>query len=114
MLSCHCRTNAAGWHFVPVLGLIAVGVLMWLNGASARADAEMALALYPPWWTPERAFSAAATAGNVVTLGRFPFSVAVQSPAPALPQRLRAGGALLVFSSTPDFPCVSARGSNAQ
>jgi len=87
---------------------------MWVSSMTAGADADMALAVYPPWWTSERALAAAAGAGNVVTLGRFPFSVAVQSPAPALPQRLRAGGALYVFNAIASFPCVSERTTNVQ
>ena len=99
---------------MPAAGLLAIGTSVWLNSVSAQPDASLAMAVYPPGWTAERALAAAATAGNIVTLGRVPFSIAVQSAAPALPQRLRTAGAIYVFSPTPDIPCISPGAPDAE
>ncbi len=76
--------------------------------ASARpTDAVRLAAIYPPWWTEERALTAASSAGPVAGFGRLPFIVAVSGAAPGAVERLKSSGALFVVDGSRFSFCVS-------
>ncbi len=55
-------------------------------------------AVFPPWWSAARVFSAAAKAGDILDSGAVPFIPIVKSPKPGLGARLHAAGALLLLN----------------
>lgn len=62
----------------------------------AAQDLEVA-AIFPPWWTQQAAFAAAASAGAPLAPGNAPFVVVVRVTEPASRQRLHAAGALFLI-----------------
>ncbi|KQQ13561.1 hypothetical protein ASF53_11335 [Methylobacterium sp. Leaf123] len=65
-------------------------------------------ALFPPWWEPSRSLGAAVAAGGAVLgLGRLPGLVVTRSSAPGFAERLRAGGALVLFDPRGFGLCTS-------
>jgi hypothetical protein len=77
--------------FVSLAGIFAV------LAASPEADAQSAAAIFPPWWSPAQAFAAAGSAGEVARKGAFSSVLIVHSTEPALAERLRKAGALLIL-----------------
>lgn len=77
--------------FIGLAGLLAV------LAAPTAGDPQSAAALFPPWWSPARAFAAAGSAGEVARIGAFSSILIVHSREPALADRLRKAGALLIL-----------------
>lgn len=65
-------------------------------GAAPRDPARVA-AVFPPWWTPAQAASAAASAGQIAGAGGAPFILILRGEPDALGPRLRAAGAWLLL-----------------
>jgi len=74
-------------------------------GAAPRDPARIA-AVFPPWWTPAQAASAAASAGQIAGAGGVPFILILRGEPDALGPRLRAAGAWLLLD--PDAAGVCA------
>ncbi len=65
---------------------------------SARPqDSGRLAAVFPPWWTAERALTAVSSIAPAAGFGDFPFIVAVSGAEPGLAQRLERAGAVLVL-----------------
>lgn len=104
------RRGAAGWPaaavpFVAAAGLAAAGLLAAVLSLPP-GDGEVA-ALFPPWWSASRAFASASSAGAVAATGALRSVLIVRSDRPALAERLRAAGALLVVAADGPFGCRS-------
>jgi hypothetical protein len=65
-------------------------------GAAPRDPARVA-AVFPPWWTPARTASAAASAGRIAGAGGAPFILILRGEPGQLEPRLRAAGAWLLL-----------------
>jgi hypothetical protein len=76
------------------LAFVIVGLFGSLSAAPANASGDMA-AVFPPWWSPERSFVAAAGAGQIIDVGTLPFIIIVKPTRPGLGARLGQAGALL-------------------
>ncbi|WP_158817857.1 hypothetical protein [Methylocapsa sp. S129] len=77
--------------FISLTGLFAA------LAAATAGDSASAAAVFPPWWSPARAFEAAGAAGEVTRIGAFSSVLIVHSREPALAERLRKAGALLIL-----------------
>jgi hypothetical protein len=64
-----------------------------------RPNAPFVAAVFPPWWSAQRVFGAAADVGDIVSTGGAPFTIVVHSARADLPTRLRARGAWLVLDA---------------
>ena len=90
------------------LALVFAGSLMTAALASVRpSDAARLAAIFPPWWSAERALAAAASVGPVAGFGRLPFIVAVSGAAPGTGARLKLSGALFVVDGSRFSFCIS-------
>jgi hypothetical protein len=97
--------SLAAW--TPVIFVFA-GSLVAAAMVSARpTDALRLAAIYPPWWSAERALVAASAVGPVAGSGRLPFIVAVSAAGPDLVERLKSSGALLVVDGSRFSFCIS-------
>lgn len=65
-------------------------------GAAPRDPARVA-AVFPPWWTPAQAASAAGSAGQIAGAGGAPFILILRGEPGQLEPRLRAAGAWLLL-----------------
>ena len=61
------------------------------------AEATAIAAIFPPWWSGERAFAAASSVGAVIREGAVPVVLVVRTPAGDGAARLRSAGAWLVL-----------------
>jgi hypothetical protein len=77
--------------FIGLAGLFAA------LAAPTAHDPSSAAAIFPPWWSAAEAFAAAGSAGEVTRIGAFASVLIVHSKAPALADRLRKAGALLIL-----------------
>jgi hypothetical protein len=81
-----------------------------LGGIAALApspDRPIA-AVFPPWWTAERAFSAAALSGApIIRFAGLPNILVLASGVPDLSRRLRAAGALLLLDAQAVGACAA-------
>jgi hypothetical protein len=90
------------------LAFVFAGSLVAAVMAGARpTDAVRLAAIFPPWWSAERALTAASSAGPVAGLGRLPFIVAVSGAAPGAAERLKSFGALFVVDGSRFSFCIS-------
>ncbi len=86
-----------------LVGALIVSLLMSLTGivavfaGSTPGDPHSAAAIFPPWWPAAKAFEAAGSAGEVARIGAFSSVLVVHSKEPALVDRLRKAGALVVL-----------------
>ena len=97
--------SVAAW---TPLAFVFTGSLVAAVMASARpTDAVRLAAIYPPWWSAERALAAASSAGPVAGSGRLPFIVAVSGAAPGAGERLKSFGALFVVDGSRFSFCIS-------
>jgi len=75
--------------------VVATAALAIAPGADQAAPVA---ALFPPWWTAEEAYVAAAsTGGAIVRQGALPSLLVVQSAEPGFRGRLRAAGAWVLL-----------------
>jgi hypothetical protein len=77
------------------LSLIAVGLLAGLPAPAA--DSPRVAAVFPPWWTRERIWAAAAAVGDVLDAGASPSVVVFRRNGKGLEQRLGKAGAILLL-----------------
>ena len=72
-----------------------------------RVDSVVAV-IFPPWWSPDRAFAAAASAeASIVRVGGFGSVLVVQPAAMNGPDRLYRAGAWLLLNPTGLGACVA-------
>lgn len=90
---------------IPVIGAVFAAQAM----PGGKPDAL--LAVYPPWWSSERALNAASAVGDVSAGSARGFAFVVQSSGPNLPERLRASGAIIILNPR-DGGCFSEPGDN--
>jgi hypothetical protein len=89
------------------LAFVFTGSLVAAAMGSARpTDAARLAAIYPPWWSAERALAAASAAGPVAGSGRLPFIVAVSGAGSGAVERLKLSGAVFVDGSRFSF-CIA-------
>jgi hypothetical protein len=99
--------SLAAW--TPAVFVFA-GSLVAAAMVSARpTDAVRLAAIYPPWWSAERALVAASAVGPIAGSGRLPFIVAVSAAGPRLVERLKSSGALFVVDGSRFSFCVSSQ-----
>lgn len=90
------------------LAFVFAGSLVAAAMASARpTDAVRLAAIFPPWWSAERALAAASSVGPVAGSGRLPFIVAVSGAGPGAGERLKSSGALFVVDGSRFSFCVA-------
>ena len=87
-----------------VAGFIFTTLVLILTALPTRSD--FALALFPPWWTRNAAFQAAARSGEVFSSKFAPTIFIVHGPATDLGRHLREEGALLVLNSAAFMACT--------
>lgn len=90
------------WKFWAAAAAIALAVFALMLPAP-RADAVAAV--FPPWWTQQRAIKAAVGAGEVLGAGGAGFVVIVRAPSRAARQQLHRAGALALLDPTGFAPC---------
>lgn len=82
---------------------IAAAILASLFVAAAieapGSDPSRLAAIFPPWWSGQRAIAAAASAGDILGVGGARFVVILHGDPTDLAGRLRAAGALFTVSS---------------
>ena len=98
----------------------APAALLTLGGAFAAADVEFApgdstrlVAVFPPWWSAERALAAASEVAAVSGVGGLGFAVGVVSDRPDLARALSAHGAVWVVDGR-SFPACFAASRETQ
>lgn len=97
--------SVAAW---TPLAFVFAGSLVAAAMVSTRpTDAVRLAAIYPPWWSAERALVAASSAGPIAGSGRLPFIVAVSAAGPGLVERLKSSGALFVIDGSRFSFCIS-------
>lgn len=79
--------------------LSAIGVTAVMAVTVGSPIAITIVAVFPPWWSAARVFQAAASAGEIVDVGRVPSMIVVRSDRSALAARLRAAGALATLNA---------------
>jgi hypothetical protein len=95
----------AAW--TPAAALVIGGVFVAADAEFAPADATRLLALFPPWWSAERALAAAGDVGAVASVGALSFAVAVAGDRPGLTRALRERGAFWVLDGRAFPACFS-------
>jgi hypothetical protein len=77
---------------------VSVGTTVAVGLAPGADETAPVAVLYPPWWSADRAFVAAGSAGGaVVREGAISSLLVARSPEPGFRDRLRATGALLLL-----------------
>ena len=99
------RCLAVAGPLVSTAGLAIAGLLAAVLSLPSGVD-EVA-AVFPPWWSAAHAFTSASAAGVVSGSGALRSILIVHSDRPALAERLRAAGALLVLAADGPFGCSS-------
>jgi hypothetical protein len=106
---------AAPSRFAPLLAFAAMALASF-GGLSVAAFAQFApgdsgrlVALYPPWWSLERALAAAAQSAPVA--GAYGHAVGVVARRPGVARALRRGGAWFVADGAAFPACFSVRTS---
>jgi hypothetical protein len=74
--------------------------------AGRPSDPRSVAAVFPPWWPPARAVSAAAASGRLAAVGVVPWIVVVRGDE-ELPSHLRASGALLLLDPKAALGCAA-------
>jgi hypothetical protein len=96
---------------VAALCLAMAMILVSTAGVAVAASQprrnDRMVAVYPPWWAPAMAASAAAANGALAASGGWPNSWIVSSSQPDLDQRLRRSGALLILDSALARDCAA-------
>lgn len=90
-------------HGLALIPGVAASLILVL--ALSHPRAERLAAVFPPWWTTERALMAAAGAGRIEALGRLPATVIVRGDPARLAERLRLAGAVFTFDSSLSIGC---------
>jgi hypothetical protein len=89
-----------GWSACVVPGLVLLSgflVVAWLD--VRPKPGQPVAAVFPPWWSAARAFTAAAAAdGSVLRTGAWAAIIVTASPDPAFAARLRQAGAWLILN----------------
>ena len=80
-----------------LLLFLATPVLLVGAAMSPGPGTRQLAAFYPPWWSGRRTAEAAATAGSIISGGRWPGVLVMRSAAPDLAASLRRSGALIVL-----------------
>ena len=82
---------------LTVSAMISLAGMLVMFDAPAGRNPQTAAAVFPPWWSAAEAFAAAGSAGEVARAGALSSILIVHSKEPALADRLRKAGALLVL-----------------
>jgi hypothetical protein len=93
--------NREGNAWLPAMALLLVSFLgtAWLGLRPSGAAGEPVAAVFPPWWSAERAFVAASAAGGaVVREGAWSNILVVSSAERDFPDRLHVAGAWLLLN----------------
>jgi hypothetical protein len=92
------------------VALVAAAILTSLLAAAQieapGSDPSRVAAIFPPWWSGQRAITAAASVGEILGVGGAPFVVILHGDPSNLARRVRAAGALLTLSSNPAGLCT--------
>ncbi len=90
------------------------GVIVAADVKFDAANSKQVVAVFPPWWSRERALAAASETAAVSGVGPAGFAVGVVSDRPDLRQELRRRGALWVVDGHAFVTCFLSRESVAQ
>ncbi len=101
------RTSQSFAAWTPAAVLVLGGAFVAADANFAPTDSTRLIALFPPWWSAERALAAAADVGAVSGVGPLGFAVAVTADQPGLTRALRDRGALWVLDGRPFPACFS-------
>jgi len=96
-------TRLAGAAIIPSAVLIAATAPLALG-----ASEDFALAVFPPWWSPQQAVLAAARAGEIVSAQGGSTTVVVHGAPETLASSLRDAGAILVVGAPKGTRCLTA------
>ena len=89
-----------------VLGIgSAIAATLLATLAILPSQTAFAAAVFPPWWDNARAFRAAASVTEVVSVSRTPFIIIVRNDSEVSATQLREAGALLVLGSRAFVAC---------
>ena len=89
----------AGWLSVSASIVSTIAMTSIVVVSATPIDADTVVAVFPPWWDAASVMQAAASAGSIVDLGRFPATLIVHGDRVSLAYRLRAAGALIVLDA---------------
>jgi hypothetical protein len=101
------RASQALVAWTPAAALVIGGVFVTADAEFAPSDSTRLLALFPPWWSAERALAAAGEVGAVAGVGALSFAVAVAGDQPGLTRALRDRGAFWVLDGRAFPACFS-------
>jgi hypothetical protein len=101
------RAGAALAAWTPAAALLIGGALAAAAVEFAPADSTRLIAVFPPWWSAERALAAAGEVAAVSGVGGVRFAVAVGGDRPALTQALHDRGAYWVLDGGAIPACFS-------
>jgi hypothetical protein len=94
-------------HFTIPYTILAVSVGLTAASGLAPSPNHPVAAIFPPWWTAEQSFTAAAQAGApIVRTGAFANILVLTSGSPGLSQRLHAAGAWLLLDAEALAACA--------
>jgi len=86
--------------WMPALALLALSTAMSATLVAAPRDPNLVAAVFPPWWSAERALSAAGAAGAILRTGAWPWIVVVTGPGDKIASVLHTAGALFLVDPT--------------
>lgn len=101
------RATAALAAWTPAAALLIGGAFAAAAVEFAPADSTRLVAVFPPWWSAERALAAAGEVAAVSGVGAVGFAVAVAGDRPGLTQALRDRGAFWVLDGSAVPACFS-------
>lgn len=94
--------------------VLTIGMTSIVVVGATPIDADTVVAVFPPWWDAASVMQAAASAGSIVDLGRWPATLIVHGDRTSLASRLRAGGALIVLDAGGAGGCRTRRSDLSQ
>jgi hypothetical protein len=101
------RASAALAAWTPAAALVIGGTFAAAAVEFAPVDSTRLVAVFPPWWSAERALAAAGEVAAVSGVGAVGFAVAVAADRPGLTQALRDRGAFWVLDARAVPACFS-------
>ncbi len=94
---------------VAPLSITAAAILISLAAAAAvdaaPTDPNRVAIVFPPWWSAEQAFTAAASEGELLGMGGVPFIVIVHRRPNTGARLARSIGALFIVGADPGSLC---------
>ena len=111
------KTSAGNSDWLPLAALVVIGLLTLsahlLEYGKQDEGQALVTAVFPPWWSPDRACLAASSAGVIAAVGQYHFVFSVLGDKADVSKRLREFGAIIILDGRSFLLCGS-RGTIAR